>query len=204
MADRAFFDRPFLTVARDLIGMSLVWGGCGGRVVEVEAYAVDGDAACHTASRPSSRAFFQANPPGTAYVYLNYGIHWLLNVLARDGIILFRALEPLYGIPEMQVRRGRTALRDLCSGPGRLGAALGLHGGIHGTDLTRGVFRPAEGPPPDVVTDVRIGISAARDLPWRFLERDSPWVSVPFPAPASRTGPAPARARRRRPERPAD
>lgn len=181
---REFFDHPFLDVARDLIGATLLWNGCGGRVVETEAYAAEGDAACHTATRPLARAFMAAHPPGTAYVYLNYGMYWLLNVLARDGIVLFRAIEPLHGVAAMRERRGKENLRDLCSGPGKLGRALGFTGEDHGADLTRGAF--LAGPPAEVVTDVRIGISKAMDFPWRFLEKDSPWVSVPCPAPPAK------------------
>jgi DNA-3-methyladenine glycosylase len=176
--ERQFFDRPFLTVAQELIGQTLLWQGCGGRIVEVEAYGIEDDPACHTASRKSSRLFCQENPPGTAYVYLNYGIHWMLNVLARDGILLIRALEPRHGIPVMQERRRQEALRALCSGPGKLGQALGLTGADHGSDLTRSVFRQ-EGVA-EVITDRRIGISKAVDFPWRFLEKNSPWISVPL------------------------
>lgn len=175
--ESSFFDRPFLTVSHDLIGQTLLWNGCGGRIVEVEAYAVEGDAACHTASRKSSRLFYQKNPPGTAYVYLNYGIHWMLNVLAQDGILLIRALEPQHGIPVMQARRRQENLRSLCSGPGKLGQALGLTGEDHGADLTKGVFRQGT-TPAEVVTDRRIGITKAVDFPWRFLEKDSAWISV--------------------------
>ena len=175
---RAFFERPFLTVAEDLIGATLQWNGCGGRIVEVEAYAVEGDAACHTATRASSREFVRTRPPGTAYVYLNYGVHWLLNVLAGDGIILFRALEPRLGIPLMQQRRGREKLADLCSGPGKLGAALALTGRDHGADLSCGVFT-GRSPRERVkfASSVRIGISQAIDLPWRFVEQNSAFVS---------------------------
>lgn len=172
-----FFERPFLNVAHDLIGCTLLWNGCGGRIVEVEAYAIEGDAACHTATRRSSRMFCQENRPGTAYVYLNYGIHWMLNVLAEDGILLIRALKPEQGIPVMRQRRGQEDLKALCSGPGKLGQALGLSGQDHGSDLTHGFFHP--GSPAEVVTDRRIGISKAVELPWRFLEAGSPWASVP-------------------------
>jgi DNA-3-methyladenine glycosylase len=186
---RDFFDRPFLTVARDLIGAQFVWRGCGGVIVEAEAYGVTGDAACHTATRPSSREFVRTMPPGTAYVYLNYGIFWLLNVLARDGIVLIRALEPRFGIPAMQRRRGREKLTDLCSGPGKLGVALALNRSVHGVDLTasdqsaeaEGWFLQPE-VPQKVITDVRIGISTATELPWRFLAHENPHVSVPAPA----------------------
>ena len=176
---RSLFDRPFLTVARDLIGQTLLWQGCGGRIVEVEAYGMEGDPACHTATRKSSRLFCQENPPGTAYVYLNYGIHWMLNVLARDGILLIRAVEPQHGIPTMRERRRQEALQALCSGPGKLGQALGLTGADHGSDLTASVF--CQDGSPEILADRRIGISKAVDFPWRFLEKDSPWVSVPPP-----------------------
>jgi DNA-3-methyladenine glycosylase len=180
---RGFFDRSFLTVASELIGTTLLWQGCGGRIVEVEAYGIEDDAACHTATRKSSRIFCQENPPGTAYVYLNYGIHWMLNVLARDGILLIRALEPQHGIAAMQERRRQQSLRALCSGPGKLGQALGLTGADHGHDLTENIFYPVS--TAGVVTGRRIGISKAVDLPWRFLEQESPWVSVPLPREAS-------------------
>ena len=178
--DRDFFDRPFLEVARDLVGASLVWDGCGGRIVEVEAYGVTGDEACHTASRPTSRAFVREKPPGTAYVYLNYGIHWLLNVLARDGIILFRALEPELGLETMSRRRGTDRRTLLCSGPGRLGQALGLGREDHGRDLALGCFvaRPA-GATVRLAAGPRIGITKAVDLPWRFMDAASDCLSRP-------------------------
>ena len=114
----SFFRRDVLTVARELVGVELVWQGCSGIIVETEAYAVDDDPACHTATRPSARAFLQAMPTGTAYVYFNYGMHWMLNLLVkgggRDGLILIRALEPVVGIGQMQQRRQREKLRDLC------------------------------------------------------------------------------------------
>ena len=135
-----FFARDFLAVAHDLVGTTLVWDGCRGTVVEVEAYGERDDSACHCATRPSARAFVRDEAPGTAYVYLNYGIHWLLNVLVKDpagrnGIILFRALDPVAGLAEMRRRRGRDEPADLCSGPGKLGAALALGGDDHPTGL---------------------------------------------------------------------
>ena len=172
-----FFDRPFLTVAQELIGQTLLWQGCGGRIVEVEAYGIEDDPACHTASRKSSRLFCQEKPPGTAYVYLNYGIHWMLNILARDGILLIRALEPQHGIPAMQERRRQQGMRALCSGPGKLGQALGLSGADHGKEQASFVFHGE--PKPEIIADRRIGITKAVDFPWRFMEKDSPWVSVP-------------------------
>lgn len=186
---RDFFGQDPLTCARELIGCELVWRGCVGRVVETEAYLAEGDEACHTFVRPSTRAFVEAHPPGTAYVYLNYGVHWLLNVLVKGGagagFVLFRALEPLAGVPEMERRRwagkpGRP-VEGLCSGPGKLSAALGVDGKDHGLDLCRGAevgfVRPPK--PARIVRDVRIGISRAAHFPWRFLLRESRCVSAP-------------------------
>ncbi len=185
---RDFFERDVLDVAHDLVGVELVWNGCSGIIVETEAYAVEGDLACHTASRPSTREFVRSKPPGTAYVYLNYGMYWLFNLLVkggvRDGLILVRALEPKRGIKTMQQRRQRDKLHELCSGPGKLATALGIDGSVHGT-IMAGHGRPAgcglrlsRNSTHEVVTDIRVGISQAADYPWRFLSPDSPHVSV--------------------------
>lgn len=132
---RAFFDRHHLDVAEDLLYCHLRWDGVSGRIVETEAYALEGDPACHTATRPSTREFVRRHPPGTVYAYINYGMYWLLNVLAGDGIILIRAMEPLMGIETMQQRRKKNRLSDLCSGPGKLGQAINLGATDHGTSL---------------------------------------------------------------------
>jgi len=145
-------------------------------------------------TRPSARAFVEAHPAGTAYVYLNYGMYWLLNVLVKgggeDGLILFRALEPTIGVAVMRERRGRDRVEDLCSGPGKLGRALGVTGRDHGqrlvgpwgreggVSLRRGLWREADAKTPDLVEDGRIGISRATDWPWRFSWRGHPHVSV--------------------------
>ncbi|MBE2282808.1 MAG: DNA-3-methyladenine glycosylase [Prosthecobacter sp.] len=186
---RDFFERDVLDVAHDLVGVELVWKGCSGIIIETEAYAVEDDPACHTASRPTAREFVRSKPPGTAYVYFNYGMYWLFNLLvkggARDGLILIRALEPKRGIEAMQQRRQREKLHELCSGPGKLAMALGITGADHGTILS-GRGRPADcglrtvkdASTHDVVTDIRVGISQAVDYPWRFLSRHSPHLSV--------------------------
>ncbi|MFC5456284.1 DNA-3-methyladenine glycosylase [Prosthecobacter fluviatilis] len=184
----SFFQRDVLTVARDLIGVELVWHGCAGVIVETEAYTVEGDPACHTATRPSAREFVKAMPPGAAYVYFNYGMYWLFNLHVKggsqDGLILIRALEPTRGIPQMQQRRQREKPRDLCSGPGKLAQALGIDGTHHGLPMA-GRGRPAgcgliqhAATPHEVVTDIRVGISQAVDYPWRFLSAHSPHLSV--------------------------
>lgn len=183
-----FFKRDVLEVARDLVGVELVWHGCSGIIVETEAYAVEDDPACHTASRPSAREFVRSRPPGAAYVYLNYGMYWLFNLLvkggSRDGLILIRALEPRAGLMEMQSRRNRRKEHELCSGPGKLAQALGIDGGHHGVAMAGRGRRPGCGlrapnsAGHEVVSDVRVGISQAVDFPWRFLARDNPHVSV--------------------------
>lgn len=186
----SFFQRDVITVARELIGVELVWHKCSGIIVETEAYAVENDEACHTASRPSAREFVKAKPPGAAYVYFNYGMYWLFNLLVkggeRDGLILIRALEPVQGIAEMQSRRGRERLHDLCSGPGKLAMALGITGEDHGTPMAgkgrpsgAGLRMPSRGLVHGVASDIRVGISKAVDHPWRFLAQGCRHVSVP-------------------------
>jgi len=181
-----FFQTDPLRCAEDLIGTQLVWERCAGLVVETEAYLVEDDEASHTFRRPSARAFVARNDPGTAYVYLNYGMHWMLNVLVkggpRDGIILIRALEPTRGVELMRERRGVDDLRRLCSGPGRLTQALAITKRHHEIDLRSDpahCFRPRPGHDVPVVADPRIGISRSKDFPWRFTLRDSPFVSRP-------------------------
>jgi DNA-3-methyladenine glycosylase len=184
MIERDFFKRAPLVCARQLIGAELCWGDCSGIIVETEAYAAVGDAASHTFSRPSARAFVAAHPPGTAYVYLNYGMHWLFNVLVKgrrgDGFVLVRALEPGRGIAEMAARRRLDDVRKLCAGPGRLTQALGIDGAWHGRDLCAdaGYAFAARLGRPRLVADGRIGISVAADLPWRFTLAGSAYVSV--------------------------
>ena len=190
MIERVFFQRDPLTCARELIGCELVWKDCAGIIVETEAYFALGDEACHTFARPSARAFVEKHDAGAAYVYFNYGMYWLLNVLVKggsaDGFVLFRAIEPVRGIESMKERRlaHRTAKlahpRALCSGPGKLTIALGVTGADHGRDFCSGKnvgFRaPAQSV--EVESDVRIGISKAAHLPWRFLLRGSEFVSA--------------------------
>ena len=183
MIPREFFTQSPVECARSLVGSELVWGACSGMVVECEAYAAEGDPACHTFTRPSARDFVARHRAGTAYVYLNYGMHWMLNVLTKgeeEGFVLVRAIEPRRGMRAMQKRRGGKCGRELTGGPGRLASALGVTGAHHGADLCSSRQRCfVAGGRADVVADGRIGISRARDLPWRFLLRGSPFVSVP-------------------------
>ena len=181
-----FFQRDPLTCSRELIGCELFAGECAGIIVETEAYSAEGDEACHTFFRPSTRAYMAIHEPGAAYVYLNYGMYWLLNVLVKGGrsgadagFVLIRAVQPTHGLDLMRQRRGRTALHQLCSGPGKLTQAFGITGTGHGTDLCGGAigFRPRT-EPIEVETCLRVGISKAAHLPWRFLLKGSPFVSV--------------------------
>lgn len=186
--DATFFDRHSLVCARELIGKELACGPCRGRILETEAYHEVGDPASHLFTRPSAREFARLHPPGTAYVYLNYGIHWLVNVLCRDrvtglaGFVLFRALEPLAGIDEMKKRRATDDLRKLCSGPGKLTSALAIDARYHGRSLVAeadfALLHGEETADWPVVADRRIGISAGQELEWRFLARDHPGVSA--------------------------
>lgn len=190
---RSFFQRDPVTCARELIGCTLVWEGCAGVIAETEAYAAEGDEASHTWNRPSARQFVAENPPGAAYVYFNYGMYWMLNVLVKgpggNGFVLFRALEPTKGIAAMRERRaknrkiakGELPAIALCSGPGKLAQALGVTGKDHRRDFCSDpavsfISRAAE---VEVETCVRIGISRAQHLPWRYLLSESRHVSVP-------------------------
>jgi DNA-3-methyladenine glycosylase len=168
------------------VGTELVWGKCSGVVVETEAYLTLNDEACHTFTRPSTRAFVERNAAGTVYIYMNYGVHWMLNVLvkggSRSGLILIRALEPRRGVSIMRARRRVDDVRRLCSGPGKLAQALDITKRHHEMNLCadpRYCFMREEDMDARVVADPRIGISRARDFPWRFSLAGSPFVSVP-------------------------
>jgi DNA-3-methyladenine glycosylase len=183
MLPATFFERDPLVCARELIGTTLIWGRCSGAVVECEAYLTENDEACHTFTRPSTRVFVERNAPGAIYIYLNYGVHWMLNVLVKGapqtGLILIRALEPKTGIPLMRKRRGVDDVRQLCSGPGKLTQALDITMRHHElnmcTDMRR-CFVAAERRA-DVVADARVGITRSAHYPWRFTLRGSEFVS---------------------------
>lgn len=184
----SFFERDPVTCARGLIGAELIWGNCAGRVVETEAYNAANDEASHTFSRPSTRAFIERNKAGAAYIYLNYGMHWMLNVLVKgseNGFVLIRALEPTRGIERMKKRRGMDDEKNLCSGPGKLAQALDITDRHHEMDLcaeSRHCFTIRSKTIVDIVADARIGITRSSHLPWRFTLRGSRFVSVPVKA----------------------
>lgn len=184
-----FFCQDAVDCARQLIGSTFIWRGCGGLLVETEAYRAVGDPACHTFFRKSAREFVEKHEPGTAYVYLNYGVHWLFNILTIDareqatGFVLFRAIYPQHGITPMTTRRKGTSPRNLCSGPGKLTQALGINGSLHGRMILRQNSLKFQLPtqPPPVHADGRIGISRAQDFPWRFTSADhQDWTSRPY------------------------
>jgi len=183
---RDFIQRDPVSCARDMIGCELVWNGVGGVIVETEAYSVVNDEACHTFRRPSSRGFVADQPPGAAYVYLNYGMHWLLNFLVKgggeDGFVLIRALEPTRGIGEMRQRRAMDDLKNLCSGPGKLTRALGIDGEWHGRDIfaSGGAVLVERSGPLEVLAGPRVGISRSAKLPWPFVLAESRFLSVPM------------------------
>ncbi|MFD6320840.1 DNA-3-methyladenine glycosylase [Methylorubrum thiocyanatum] len=178
----AFFDRPAATVAAALIGHRLFVDGVGGVIVETEAYDRT-DPASHSFGGPTRRNASMFGPPGRAYVYRSYGLHWCLNLVCETGsAVLLRALEPCVGLETMRVRRGLDAPRLLCAGPGRLAQALGIDLSHDGLPLDRPPFalEPPRGPL-TVAAATRIGISRGVEAPWRFLVPGSPYLSRPLP-----------------------
>ena len=179
-----FFDRPAPEVAAELIGCVLTVDGVGGVIVETEAYDQT-DPASHTANGLTPRNAAMFGPPGRAYVYRSYGIHWCLNFVCEGeghgAGVLIRAIEPTVGIAAMQARRGVEDVRKLCSGPGKLGEALAITHGMNNMRLDQPPFAvlPAVSPPV-VVTGPRIGISRGVETVWRFGWSGSRFVSRPF------------------------
>ena len=181
---REFFARSVHEVAPELIGATLLADGVGGTIVEVEAYDQD-DPASHGFRGRTLRTASMFGPPGHAYVYRSYGIHWCLNlVCAEEGraeAALVRALEPTSGLDAMRERRGLAVPRALCSGPGKLCQALGITRALDGRPLDEPPFellaREAE---PPLAVGRRIGITRAVDQPWRYGLAGSPFLSRRF------------------------
>jgi DNA-3-methyladenine glycosylase len=182
--DRRFFARSVHRVAPDLIGARLKFGGAGGIIVEVEAYHHT-DPAAHSYRGRTPRNAVMFGPPGYAYVYRSYGVHWCLNFVcepaASASAVLIRALQPTDGVPAMRRRRGLKDERLLCAGPGRLCQALGITGDDNGLALEGSEFElRARSSAPEIVVGPRIGISVGLELPWRYGLEDSPFLSKPF------------------------
>jgi DNA-3-methyladenine glycosylase len=181
---RGFFDRSVHKVAPELIGATLLVGGAGGIIVEVEAYHHT-DPAAHSYRGPTERNAVMFGPPGAAYVYRSYGIHWCLNFVCEGegsaSAVLIRALEPVEGIARMRRRREAVDERQLCSGPGKLCEALGVTIKHNGLALDRAPFElRARREKPEIVVGPRIGITKAIDEPWRYGLKDSRFLSKPF------------------------
>lgn len=153
-------------LAPRLLGATLTVRGCAGRITETEAYAPD-DPASHSFPGLTARNRSMFGPPGHAYVYRIYGLHWCLNVVGLSGhAVLIRALDPVSGLDLMQARRG--AGRPLCAGPGMVAQALGITGADDGRAFGPGDFRLDPVPPAEWLTGTRIGITRAAEVPWRF------------------------------------
>lgn len=193
---RDFYARPTLDVARDLLGKLLVHrtpeGLAAGRIVEVEAYIGEDDPACHAAPGPTARNAPLYGPPGIAYVYLNYGLHHLVNAVTEEqgspAAVLIRALEPVHGLPLMRERRSRARWRrgkplppdhELCRGPGNLTLALGITLALNRKPLTRRplTIEDAGVRVRDVEWSPRIGIRVGTEHQWRCSVVNSPAVS---------------------------
>jgi DNA-3-methyladenine glycosylase len=189
MLRRNFFDRPVLKVAAELIGATLLVDGVGGRIVEVEAYHHT-EPAAHSYRGPTPRNIVMFGPPGVAYVYRSYGIHWCLNFVCEEegsaAAVLIRALEPVEGLALMRRRRGQSKEvadeRLLCSGPGKLCEALGVSIKHNGLALDKAPFElRARVGKVGIVRGPRIGITKAVEKPWRFGIKGSRFLSKPFP-----------------------
>ena len=183
---RAFFRRSVLEVAPDLIGVTLLVDGVGGRIVEVEAYH-QSDPAAHSFGGPTSRNAVMFGPPGYVYVYRSYGIHWCVNFVCEPkgsaSAVLIRAIEPTEGLAVMRRRRGVADVRLLCSGPGRVCEALRITHAQNGLVLDAPPFALfARSDKVEVIAGPRIGITKAVEKPWRYGLKGSRFLSKPFKA----------------------
>jgi DNA-3-methyladenine glycosylase len=181
---RAFFARSVHEVAPDLIGATLLVSGVGGIIVEVEAYHHT-DPAAHSFRGPTPRNRVMFGPPGFTYVYRSYGIHWCVNfVCEQEGsasAVLIRALEPTHGMATMRRRRHLDDERSLCSGPGKLTEALGITNKHNGLALDAPpIALHAHTVKPEIAAGVRIGITKAVEMPWRYGLKGSKFLSRPF------------------------
>jgi len=188
---RPFFARSVHEVAPDLIGVTLLVSGVGGVIVEVEAYDHE-DPAAHGYRGMTARNASMFGPPGHAYVYRSYGIHWCLNFVCEEegaaSAVLIRALEPTHGLDAMRARRGLEDARLLCAGPGRLCQALAVTRAHDGVALDEPPFElVAREREPELLVGPRIGVSKAAERPWRYGLAGSRFLSRSFPTARTRT-----------------
>lgn len=181
---KSFFDRSVHEVAPELIGATLLVDGVGGLIVEVEAYHHT-EPAAHSYNGQTLRNAVMFGPPGFLYVYRSYGIHWCMNFVCEKAgsasAVLIRALQPMHGLPAMKRRRGTTEERQLCSGPGKVCEALGVTHKHNGLPLDKAPFElRARADDYEVAIGVRIGITKAAELPWRYGLKGSRFLSKPM------------------------
>ncbi len=186
MLRKSFFARSVHAVAPELIGATFVFAGTAGVIVEVEAYHHT-DPAAHSYGGLTARNAVMFGPPGHAYVYRSYGLHWCVNFVCEPAgsaaAVLIRALEPATGLPLMRRRRGLRDERRLCSGPGKLTQAMGITHAHNGLALDAAPFSiTARASEPEIISGPRIGITRAAELPWRYGLKGSPFLSKPFRA----------------------
>ena len=181
---RSFFDRSVHEVAPDLIGATFLFNGVGGLIVEVEAYHHT-DPAAHSFNGQTPRNAVMFGPPGYAYVYRSYGIHWCVNFVCEESgsasAVLIRAIQPTEGIATMKRRRKLDDERLLCAGPGRICEALGITRAHDSLPLDKPPFElRARAGDCEIAMGVRIGITKAAELPWRYGLKGSRFLSKPF------------------------
>ncbi|AIE85147.1 DNA-3-methyladenine glycosylase [Fimbriimonas ginsengisoli] len=190
---RDLLRQDVVAAAPALLGSTLVYGPMRARIVETEAYRGEDDPACHAYRKSSMKNMVLFGEPGHAYIYLNYGVHWMLNISAhRSGDaagILVRAAEPIEGIEQMRINRPGVADEELLNGPGKLCKGFGITQAVNGVDLLdlAGELHIEAAPEPvaKVITGPRIGLATGKwhDVPWRFIEADRlRWVSRPRPS----------------------
>ncbi|MFZ5734532.1 MAG: DNA-3-methyladenine glycosylase [Pseudomonadota bacterium] len=182
--NKRFFARSVHDVAPDLIGATMLVDGVGGIIVEVEAYHHT-EPAAHSYRGPTPRNGVMFGPPGFAYVYRSYGIHWCVNMVCEAegsaSAVLIRAIEPTHGLAAMRRRRGLQDERSLCSGPGKLCEAMNISIKHNGLSLLEPPFAfHARRTKPEIITGIRIGITKAAELPWRYGLKESRFLSKPF------------------------
>ena len=183
--NRSFFARSVHEVASELLGATMLVDGVGGIIVEVEAYH-QSEPAAHSYRGPTPRTMVMFGPPGFAYVYRSYGIHWCINFVCEPegsaAAVLIRALQPTHGIPAMRRRRGLHDERTLCSGPGKLTGALAITNRHNGLALDAPpISVHARRAAPEIASGPRVGITKAVELPWRYGLKDSRFLSKAFP-----------------------